>query len=402
MWLFKMLRKLDRKFALGFILTIFGTAYLTYTIFIVDKYPQIYFDVLINTTVLDIKEDLPTLKIIFEGLNIKEQNLSLRIISVKVFNDSSQHIRKVDYDAEDPIGFRVQPGQIIKTELVNTSNEYFAKNLTFSSPRNNLVHFKNVIFDAHQFFVVKLLVLCPANQTPMVSPVGHIAGMKNILVRESYKDFGRVSFWTKALDGSLYIQLFRMIAYFLFFIFVALALLIPASLIDEKLRKRKQVHVVKEFKETMSVQLNESDEYLFKTYMTNGVWVLLSMQCLAANQETLDRALSAYHEWQKIPQEIRTEAEYGLYAPDIFRAGFSYAVYKIEDLISAGFIKICGESGTVDPHMRGTLDRFVLFLKAKGMVPKKAKNRITIAGAGIFIVGDRIVPDKPPESEHKK
>jgi len=95
--------------------------------------------------------------------------------------------------------------------------------------------------------------------------------------------------------------------------------------------------------------LNESDEYIFKTYMTKGVWVLLSMQYLAASQETLNKALSAYREWQKLPHEIRTEAEYGLYAPDIFRDSFSYAVYKTEDLISAGFIKISGESGAVDP-----------------------------------------------------
>ena len=402
MWLFKILRKLDRKFTLGFVLTIFGAVYLVYNIFITDKYPQIYFDVFTNTAVLDIKEDLPKLKIIFEGLNIKEQNLSLRIVSLKVLNDSTQHIRKVDYDTEDPIGFQVQPGQIIKTEFVDTSNDYLAKNLTFSCPTNNLVHFKDVIFDAHQFFVIKLLVLHPANQTPTVSPVGHIAGMKHILVRESYKDFGRVSFWTKALGGSLHIQLFRMVAYFLIFILVVSALVIPAGLIDEKLRKRKQKRVVKEFKEARSVQLNESDEYLFKTYMTEGVWVLLSMQCLAASQETLNKGLSAYREWQKIPHEIRTEAEYGLYAPDIFRASFSYAVYKIEDLISVGFIKISGESATVDPHMKDTLDRFVLVLKNKGIISKKDPIRIRIAGAGTFTVGDQIIQDKPADPGHKK
>jgi len=108
MWLFKILKKLDRKFALGFIIAFLMAAYMVYDIFIADKYPQIYFDVFTNTAVLDIKEDLPKLKILFEGLNIKEQNLSLRIVSVKVVNDSSQHIRKMDYDTEDPIGFRVQ------------------------------------------------------------------------------------------------------------------------------------------------------------------------------------------------------------------------------------------------------------------------------------------------------
>jgi hypothetical protein len=224
--------------------------------------------------------------------------------------------------------------------------------------------------------------------------------MKNILVRESYKDFGRVSFWARALSGSLPIHLFRMVVYFLIFISVVFVLVAPSALIGEKLRKRKLNRIVKEFRE--SVQLNESDEYLFKTYMTEGVWVLLSMQCLAANQETLNKALSAYREWQKIPHEIRTEAEYGLYAPDIFRASFSYAVYKIEDLISAGFIKISGESGTVDPHMRDTLDRFVLVLKNKGMISKKDPIRIRIAGAGTFTVGDQIIQDKPADPGHKK
>jgi hypothetical protein len=402
MWLFKILRKLDRKFALGFILAIFGVAYFVYNTFIADKYPQIYFDVLTNTSVLDIKEDLPKLKIIFEGLNIKEQNLSLRIISVKVFNDSSLHIRKVDYDTEDPIGFRVQPGQIIKTELVDSSNEYLAKNMTFSYPTNNLIHFKDVIFDAHQFFVIKLLVLYPANQTPTVYPVGHIAGMKNIFVRESYKDFGRVSFWKKALGGSLHIQLFRIVAYFLICILVVSALVVPVGVIDEKLRKRKQKRVVKDFRDASSVQLNESDEYLFETYMTKGVWVLLSMQCLAASQETLDKALSAYREWQKIPLEIRKEAEYGLYAPDIFRAGFSYALYKTEDLISAGFIKISGESGAVDPHMKDTLDRFILFLKSKGMISIKDSARITITGVGTFTAMGQPMQAEPADSTDKK
>ncbi|MGO8990102.1 MAG: hypothetical protein ACLQGU_04460 [bacterium] len=382
MWLFKILKKLDRKFALGFIIALLMALYMVYDIFIADKYPQIYFDVFTNTAVLDIKEDLPKLKILFEGLNIKEQNLSLRIVSVKVVNDSSQHIRKIDYDTEDPIGFRVQPGEIIRTNLTDTSNDYLAKNLTFSYPTNNVVHFKDIIFDAHQFFVIKLLVLHPANQIPTVSPIGHIAGMKKILVRESYKDFGRVSFWAKALSGSLGIQLFRMVVYFLGSILLFLVLVIPPSLIDDKLHKRKQKRVVKEFKE--SGQLNESDEYIFKTYMTKGVWVLLSMQYLAASQETLNKALSAYREWQKIPQEIRTEAEYGLYAPDVIRDTFSYEVYKTEDLISAGFIKISGESGAVDPHMKDTLDRFVLFLKNKGMISIKDSARITITGVGTF------------------
>jgi hypothetical protein len=373
MALFKALRNLDRKFSwsfLGFLVAaLFGTI-TVYDRFIADKHPQVYFDVVTSTAVLDIKEDLPKLEIFFSGINIREQKLSLRVVSIKVINESSMDILKGHYDAEDPIGFRVQPGKIISTELADSSNDYLARNLSFSSPMNDVVHFKGVILEAHQYFVIKLLVLHPATQTPTVSPLGHIAGMRTIPVRESYKDFGLVSFWTRAFTGSWGIQLVRLITYFVIAILVILAIVIPSILISEKLDEQKRKRVVKEFRGATSVQLNESDEFIFKTYVTRGEDIMLSMQRLAAHQKALDKALSEYRESQSAPGEKGSLAGVAEIHKDHVVFG---APYLIKEFIGAGFLKISGESGVVDPHMKDTLDHFILFLKNKGMILRNAK-----------------------------
>jgi hypothetical protein len=120
------LRDLDRKFSwsfFGFLLAVlFGTLTI-YDRFIADKNPRLYFDVLTSTAVLDIKENLPNLEILFDGLNIREQNLSLRVFSIKVVNDSTKDILKGDYDPEDPIGFHLEGGKIIRADIAGTSPE---------------------------------------------------------------------------------------------------------------------------------------------------------------------------------------------------------------------------------------------------------------------------------------
>lgn len=115
MSMMKLLRELDQKFSwsfFGFLLAIVIGLFAFYDKFLADKNPQLYLDVITSASVLDIKEDLPKLDISFDGIDIRQQNLSLRILSVKVINDSSKDILKMHYDLADPVGFRISSGPI--------------------------------------------------------------------------------------------------------------------------------------------------------------------------------------------------------------------------------------------------------------------------------------------------
>lgn len=372
----KMLRELDQKFSwsfFGFLLAIALGLFTLYDRLLVGKNPQLYLDVLTSASVLDIKEDLPKLDISFDGIAIRQQNLSLRILSIKAINDSSQDILKVHYDPDDPVGLRISSGKIIRTELTDTSNHYLQKNLSFSSPTNNTIHFKDVIFEAHQYFVVKLLVLHPVDEVPSVKSVGHVAGMKEIIVREPYRERTKVSFWSRTFAGMWVVQAVRLISYFVLAILCILLVVIPVSLIGNKVDEVKRRRHVRDFKAATTLSLNENDEFIFNRYIQKGFGNLMAIQQIADSDKALNRAHTCYVKSREKKVAPDSDADVIIHSRHAHSRHVRYTSYYqariFSDLLESGFVKVDGDSPSVDTHMKETLGHFVRYLKNTGAVP---------------------------------
>lgn len=374
MSLMKMLRELDRKFSwsfFGFLLAILLGLFTLYDRFLAEKSPQIYFDVLTSASVLDIKENIPKLDISFEGIAIKEQKLSLRILSIKVINDSSQDILKNHYDSDDPVGLKVTSGKIIRAELTDASNEYLKRNLSFGTPSTNTIHFKNVIFEAHQYGVVKILVLHPVEQTPSVMPVGHIAGMKQIIVREPYKERAKVSFWSQTFAGTWGVQGVRLITYSILTVLCILLVVIPVSLIGGYAEKIKRKGHVRNFKAVTSLNLNENDEFIFSRYIEKGVEELFEIQTLIGSDKNL---AEAHDHHIKAEKGVSTHTDYpeiviGHALANVRVLQFNYSDVIFKALLDSGFVKDDGGTISVDAHMKATIEHFIRYLKNTGIIP---------------------------------
>ena len=370
----KMLRELDRKFSwsfFGFLLAILLALFTLYDRFLAEKNPQIYLDVLTSASVLDIREDIPKLDISFDGIAIREQRLSLRILSIKVINDSSQDILKNHYDSDDPLGLKLTSGKIIRAEVTDTSNEYLKRNLSLSTPSNNALNFKSVIFEAHQYVVVKLLVLHPVEQIPSVVPVGHIAGMKQILVREPYKERTRMSFWSQTFAGTWDVQGVRLVSYLILSILCFLLVVFPVNFIETQIGKAKRKTHVRNFKAVTKRNLNENDEFIFAGYIEKGDEDLSRMQELIKNDKFLHE-LHARHLKAKEGTEPYPDIER---EPQVIWIPAYSPLTIFGELIDSGFIKADGESLSVDPHMKETLDHFIRYLKNTGVISPEEKFR---------------------------
>ena len=174
MGLLRSLKELDRKFAWGFagvlIAALLGLI-TVYREFIEDRRPKLHFDILTNTTVLDIKEEVEKLEILYDGVDIRKREQSLRVITVRVVNGSSKSILKTFYDEKDPFGLSLSDGKIIRKEIIETSNDYFRQNLRPAIKGDRCLTFQSVIIEANNFFVLKLLVLHPESLIPTITPV---------------------------------------------------------------------------------------------------------------------------------------------------------------------------------------------------------------------------------------
>ena len=108
------LRNLDQKYPSSFLGLVVGIIALMVGIIIgflgiyltlfYEKKPEILFDVISNYRVYDIRENIGSLQISFEGENIKEKGLTLSLITIRIANTSRVDILKTFFDEKDPLG----------------------------------------------------------------------------------------------------------------------------------------------------------------------------------------------------------------------------------------------------------------------------------------------------------
>ena len=221
------MKRLSEGFAWSFhgcvITVLFGLVAL-YVAFLYERRPAIAFALLSSGNVVDVREDVHGLAIVYEGTDIRDKGQSLRMIVLKVINSGSKDILKGHYDERDALGVQVCGGRIVKCELLEASSEYLSRNLRLRINLQNKVTFSPVIFESHEYFLIKLLVLHSARSQPTIRPTGKVAGLKRIVVTEAYTGDPRTSFFRQAFAGRIAIQLARLPAYFLGFILLCVAL----------------------------------------------------------------------------------------------------------------------------------------------------------------------------------
>src|SRR5688500_2779111 len=125
MGIIKSLLKIEKKFAwsfIGFLLAILFGAFSIYTVYFMDTNPKLDFVIESNTNVLDLKENVRQLDILYQGENIKESDKNLSIFKIKIENPSKVNILNTFYDSRDSIGFILDKAVIVeRPEIVEAS-----------------------------------------------------------------------------------------------------------------------------------------------------------------------------------------------------------------------------------------------------------------------------------------
>lgn len=271
--MFKYFKELENRYALtflGFIIAIILGSFTLYEQFIADKNPNLIFEIHGSTNVLDVKEQVSNLSILFDGADIRKQNQSLHVITVRVTNPSSKDILQSYYDEGDPVGIQISNGKIIKADLFGATNDYLANRFVVLTVDEKTVRFSSPIFEAKQAISVKLLVLHKTNEVPEISPLGKIAGIPNIKVVNVYLEGKEASFIERAFLGSWKIQTVRILSYsialLVFLILVGGTFAAISSLNDKRERKK----AVRSFKQSTNLTISELDEKIMTQYIEMG------------------------------------------------------------------------------------------------------------------------------------
>ena len=393
MSVFDTINRWEKRYAwslLGFVLAVIFVALSIYSEFVRDRRPQVRFEVISDASVLDVREQLGNLEIIYDGRDIKKAKQSLRVAVLRISNAGADDILISSYDQRSPLGFRVSGGNLLRAEILSTSNAYLRQTLRIDLTTPDTALFTPVIIDSNEWFTVKSLILHSDGSLPTFQPVGKIAGVRDIRLVDSTQAGASPGFLATTFSGGAWVQAARLLTYFFGFILLLFVVIAPIALISSSLAHRARGKHVKEFKSLTKRVLTEKDEYIFERYLENDVGYLRLLQRAVSRENLLDRAVKLHQRRGTDPTQVLLERRLLTSSTaDASRRLFRPDYLPVEDMIKSGFIIEREGRWHVEPELSATLNEFMQFLRIKG-VDSQAERIRTL---------DEQVSHKPQKSE---
>ncbi|HYV28512.1 MAG TPA: hypothetical protein VFA77_13330 [Candidatus Eisenbacteria bacterium] len=290
---FEKLRDVETKYALnfiGFVLAILFGSLSVYQAFFQKTNPHLRFEVLSTANVFDIREDVGKLDVIFNGVNLREKQQTLALVTVRISNDGAAPIQKTAYDDTAQLGMEVSGGEITKVELLGANNAYLTEHLAVRIATPSSITISPVIIEPGDNFSLKLLVLHNERTMIDLKPLGKVAGIKEITLIGINAKQVPPSFWGQVFAGSVWVQIARAICYFLAVPLALILIFAPLAIISEYIEKQKRLAKLADFRKTTPL-LRQDFEWLLNTYVEHGVLAVLKASKLINRPELIPEAL---------------------------------------------------------------------------------------------------------------
>ena len=359
-----LLNKLFDNLASKTVITLLGIVAATVTIyaFLQEKKVDLRYEIIANTNVLDFNAEISKLEVTYDSTNLKQTKENLRIYTIKIVNNGDQNILKEFYDENDPIGLKVSSGKIIeKPEIIQTSNDYLSRNVKILDYNYDKINFSQVILETGEFFLIKLLVLHKTDSIPNINSFGKVAGQTKIEVVNAIDVKEELSFWGKVYLGNVWVQILRLISYFLAVVIVIIVLVIISEKIDNVKEKKRKKKMVTDFKNLKTYQYTRMDDAIFDRYREDGSDLFKHMQKLLKDEEQLNLI------YNKLSEELKSK-EYRRFRHLKGDTRFYYERddwTTINEMTKDGIIFREKDKLTINQAMKDTLDKFIEFLKEK-------------------------------------
>ena len=343
------------------LLGVVGTIITVYA-FLQEKKVDLRYEIVANTNVLDFNADISKLEVTYDSTNLKQTKENLRIYTIRIINKGDQNIIKEYYDENEPIGVKISSGKIIEQpQLIQTSNDYLARNVKFTNLQNDRVNFSQVILEQGEYFTIKLLVLHKTGSIPNILSFGKIAGQKKIDVVNSIDTKKDDSFLIKVFSGNFWVQLLRLFSYLLGAVLIIITIVSTSEKIDDNRNKNRRIRRIEEFKNLKSYEYTRMDDAIFDRYRASDSQSFQRMKHLLKNEDELNKNYKALKEKLSSKEYKRFRHFDNNLSGAIEPEDFSV----INEMITDGILFKEQEKLVINQAMKDTLDKFISFLKDK-------------------------------------
>lgn len=379
MSLFEKFSKVDQKFSwsfLGFIIGIIGIGFTIYTIFFFEKIPIIKYEIVSNTNVLDIKENVSRLDILFDSVSVKKTGKDLRVITLKISNEGNENFNADFFDGKFPLGFQIEGAKIVqKPELLNFSNDYIRETIELTEKEHNKVLFSNIIIDQGEFFTIKTLTLSDQGVIPTIKPLGYVSGsgVPKIVKVVNETETSPKSFFRKLFFGNIGYHILRFILYIIALGLTIFIIAFPISEFNEAKEKKTKKKNVSKFKRITKIEKDFLAEKVFELYLESGESELFRIKRLISKPEILldykkylelgekfnDIEYTAYRHLRDIKDDVHLDQKQNESENEKHEDNYTF----VDELEKDQIIIIENDSYIINKNFERTLEEFIYFIK---------------------------------------
>jgi hypothetical protein len=240
--------RMDERFSwsfVGAILGLLGVVFAVVTLYLGfrENRAELVYQIENQSDVFDLHRPLKDLTLSFRGQDVQQQNLNLRILTVRLWNRGSKDILQDQYDQAEAWGIRVEPGQIIEVRIGENNSQYLASRINPRITAENKIELEKVILEHDKFITLDILVLHHKDTPPKIMAFGKIAGIEQINVLDASAQRGKPSFWSQLWSGTLLIQVVRFLTSFVLLIVLVFIAFGVSEAKDAYLRAVRRKHV---------------------------------------------------------------------------------------------------------------------------------------------------------------
>lgn len=247
-----------------------------YATWFYEKRPALTFEVISNSNVYDIHENLGKLDVIYSGKSLRANKQVLRLINFRIINSGQTSFTKNDFDDTDTLGFAIDKGTILETPAFIGSTDYLQTHTKPTLVDSTEIRFAPLIIDAGEFIEVHALVSANEGAEPTVRPLGKLAGVKKMQVNEPSRPANQRSFWNQIVDAnSIWVQVARVPVYVVFgmlmlvlFAFSLILLVVPFESFTNYKNKLSRVAKMNVYSQGKS--LSPADRHVIEKYLNEG------------------------------------------------------------------------------------------------------------------------------------
>jgi hypothetical protein len=332
-----------------------------------EKKPDMQFTVLSDPNVFDRYRSVNDLEVFFQRKNVEEENLNLKVYTLRVENNGEADILKNYYDDNLPWGFSIDSGEIVSDpRIVRNNSQYLDENLK-PSVKDGRVTFQKVIFERGKYIILEFLVLHKKTENPSIKPFGKIAGVDNFPVLMDLEQEKR-PFFAQLLDGGLMLHIIRWIVYTV----ISVILLVLFVFIIDLFGKIKKIFIRKKRQKYFQKYINQDNNtvnndpvnpdvgaFLMDLYVNNGLRGLKELRKRLKHEKQFifdiekDRFLERTY---KILDEKSIN-----HHPVTMSVEWLDPV-SFNEILLKRLVVVSGNSKVLDPKLKSELNRVIPFL----------------------------------------